>query len=319
MNMRRFLQSRGAILSAVFAVLFIAPVMAFGGSKTIFVDQDNKGSEDGSANHPYQTLGKALKNAKKGTEIHVRSGTYKENITIPKEVKVLGRKKDNGDVIIKADSDKKPAVVMKDDSELDHVTVKGGQHGIRVEEDAEVIIYDVTVKDADRDGIHISSGSRDKKYQVVVSKSEVRDNKKAGIYSGKRNVVIVDTEIHSNKSDGLDFAAGTKGWVADNEIKNNGGSGAKFVLDGSEVTLKDNLISGNRREGMEIASFGANGYIGLKKAKISGNARYGIAKVARNAAGLQNFSGPAIDNSGANLNHIEKNGLGTISQVIRGF
>ncbi len=311
--------SQGAILGAVLTIAFIAPVIVLGGNKVIYVDRDNKGSEDGSKNHPYRSLDKALDKAKSGTEVHVAKGTYKENITIPKNVKVIGRKKDTSDVVIESESDKKPAVTMKDDSEIDHLTVKGGKHGILVEEDAEATIYDTTVKDADGDGIHIASGSNDKKYQVVISDSTIKENDKSGVYSGKkRNVVVVDSKINGNKNDGVDLSAGAKAWVNDSEIRDNRGSGAKVWISGSEITFKDNVIRGNGREGMEINSSGT-GYVGLKKMNISGNGRYGVAKVARNAGALTDFGHVAIDNSGANLNAIGKNVLGSISHVMRGF
>jgi hypothetical protein len=319
MKMRNFFRSREVILSAVFAVLLIAPFIVLGDNNVIIVDKDNKGSEDGSADHPYRSLGKALKNAKPGTEVHVRTGTYKENITIPKDVKVIGRKKDIGDVVIQADTDKKPAVTMKNDSEIDHLTVKGGKHGIQVVEDAEATIYDVVVKDSEGDGIHIDSGSREKKYQVVVSESKAKDNDKAGIYVGKkRNVVIVDSEVKENKKDGLDISEGGKVWVNDNNIAQNLGSGVKVWLDGAEVTLKDNKVRHNKREGVEINASGKAGSVSFKKMSISGNGRYGVAQVARTAAALKSFGFVHFD-AGVNANHFEKNGTGSISSIIRGF
>lgn len=318
MQMRSFGLSRTVLLGALFAAFLIVPVLALGGSKKIYVDKDNKGSEDGSVNHPYQSLEKALKKAKGGTEVHVKSGTYKENVTIPKDVKVIGRKKDKSDVVIVSKNDKKPAVIMKNDSELDHVTVKGGQHGVLVEEDAEAVIHNVTVKDSDGDGIHIASGSREKKFQVVVSDTDVKDNDRAGIYSGKkRNVVVIKSKIYDNKNDGLNLSAGTKAWINENEMRGNKGSGIKIWIDQAEVTLKDNVVRSNHREGVEINA-SARGYAILKKMDISGNGRYGVAKVARNAASLKDFGTLVLDGE-VNANHIGKNVSGTISAVVRAF
>ncbi len=316
--MPKFLLSREVVLSALFVLLVTVPVVAFGKNKTIFVDKDAKGSEDGTANHPYHSIDQALKKAKSGTEVQVAKGHYKENITIPQNVKVLGRKKDRGDVVIVADNNDKPAVEMKHDSELDHVTIDGGRNGIRIDDGAKALVYDVEVKNSDRDGIFIEGAPRDKKYQAIIDKTEVRDSDRAGIYSERRFVVLMNSNIHDNDSDGIDFEKGTKAWIADTDIKTNHGSGAKFVIDDSSVTLKNDSLSNNKREGLEVSSYGANGYIALKKSSLLDNNRFGLAKVARNAQAQRSFGALVVD-SGINVNRIERNTLGTISAVIRGF
>src|SRR3989344_6507058 len=94
MRSRNFWLSREVFLSVAFVALLATPVIVFGGSKVIYVDKDASGSEEGTSSKPYHTISKALKNAKSGTEVHVRKGKYEENITIPKGVKIFGDKRD---------------------------------------------------------------------------------------------------------------------------------------------------------------------------------------------------------------------------------
>src|SRR6185369_13860301 len=195
MNSRNFWLSREVLLSAAFGILIGAPFLVFGSTKVIFVDKDNKNSEAGSFNHPYHTISEALKHAKGGTEVRIKNGTYKENITIPKDVKVVSDSEKSEKVIIKADNDDKPVVTMKDDTKLSHVTVKDGLHGIRVEEDSDAHIFDVISKDNKRDGIHIDKAPVKKKFRVLIDNSQLRDNGTAGIFSQKHFVVIVDTGV----------------------------------------------------------------------------------------------------------------------------
>lgn len=318
MNTRSFFASREALLGAVFVVLFVAPIIALGGNKTIFVDKDNKGSEDGSHSHPYRTIDKALDKAKKGTEVRVMNGTYKENITIPKDVKLVSDSEKRDKVIIKADHSDEPVVTMKDDSKLSHVTVKDGNHGIRVMEDAKVHVFNVVIKDNKRDGIRMGSAPTDKKHRALIDQVLIKDNGRAGIFSHKRFTVLIDSTIGDNKSDGIDFAAGTEAWLEDNKITGNGGSGAKFVLDKSEIWTKDNSFRGNKREGIEINSYGVPGKIGFKKATIKDNGRHGIAQVARTAAALRSFK-DVFTEEGVNANKIQENVLGSVTGVLRGF
>ncbi len=318
MQARNFWLSREVILGFALTVLIAVPVMVFGGSKQVYVDKDAKGSEEGTSNHPYHSIGKALKHTDGSAEIHIAKGTYKENITLPKGVKLFGKKSDIGDVVIKSDNGDKPAVTMKHQTELNFLTVEGGRHGVRVLEDAKVKIYKVNIKKSNRDGIHIDAAPRDKKHRALIDNVEIENNDRTGIYSEKRDIVVINSNIHNNGSDGLDLAAGMEAWFENNRINNNGGSGIKVVLDGASVWTKSNSIRNNKREGVEVNAYGAAGNFGLKKASLIGNGRYGVARVARTASGFKSFGG-IILGTGVNDNRLESNAIGSTSPVLRGF
>ena len=101
MQSRNFWLSREVILGLAFGLLLAVPVFVFGGSQTIYVDKNASGSENGTAANPYHTLSKALKNADGGTEVSIKNGTYKENITIPKGVDVVGDSRNAIKVLLK--------------------------------------------------------------------------------------------------------------------------------------------------------------------------------------------------------------------------
>ncbi len=315
---RNFWLSREVFLSIAFGLLLAVPVFVFGGSKVIYVDKDASGSEDGTASNPYHTISKALKNADDGTEVRIKGGTYKENITIPKHVDVVSDSENRDKVTIKSDNDDKPTVTMKHDTALSHITVKGGRHGVRILEDSKAHIFDVEIKDSDRDGIHIDAAPRDKKYRVLIDKAKISDNARAGIFAEKRFIVLINSDIAGNGSDGIDLALGTKAWFENNRFNDNRGSGAKLVLDNADIWSKKNSFRNNKREGVEINAYGAAGNIGFKKASFVNNGRYGIANVARTAASLRTFGG-VIYGTGVNDNRFEGNASGNISPVVRGF
>lgn len=268
----------GTFLALGLFGLMLGPVFVWGGSRDIYVDRDNQGKEDGSRDHPYRTIDKALKKAKKGSNVFVAKGRYKTNITIPKNVRVIGGKS-IGDVVIEGDKDQ-PTVTMKDDTEIKKVTIKGGRHGIRVEDEAEAKIIEIVIKDSVRDGIHIDRGTLAKKDEVFIEKTEIKDNRLAGIFAERRSVVVIDTDIVRN-GDGVDFTAGVKAWFKDTRINDNRGSGLKLTLDGAEFWSRDLSVRRNGREGVEVNAYGATGSIGFKEAAFVDNGRFGIAKVAR--------------------------------------
>ncbi|OIP59939.1 MAG: hypothetical protein COZ29_03135 [Candidatus Moranbacteria bacterium CG_4_10_14_3_um_filter_45_9] len=318
MNSRSFWLSKEVFIGLAVAFIIAVPVFVFGSAKVIFVDKDANGTEDGTSNHPYQSISKALDHAKGGTEVRIKNGKYKENITIPKDVKVVGESEERDKVIIKAKNENKPAVEMKDESKLSYVTIKGGRHGIRIMEDAKAHLYNVVVKDSNRDGIHIDAAKTDKRHRILLDTVEITRNDRAGIFAEKRFIVLINSYITLNKSDGVDFAMGTEAWLENNSFSGNKGSGLKLVLDGSEIWSKKNNIRNNSREGVEVSTYGAIGNIGFKKATIVKNGRYGIARVARTVAGVSAFGG-LQQGTGVNVNRIDQNGIGSVSSVIRGF
>ncbi len=318
MQMRNFWLSKEVFLSLAFGLLLAVPMIVFGGSKVIYVDKDASGSEDGTSANPYHSISKALKHADDGTKVRVKGGTYKENITIPKHVDVVSDSENRDKVTIKSDNDDKPTVTMKHDTALSHITVKGGRHGVRILEDSKAHLFDVEIKGSDRDGIHIDAAPREKKYRVLIDKAKISDNARAGIFAEKRFIVLINSDIVSNGSDGIDLALGTQAWFENDRFNDNRGSGAKLVLDNADIWSKKNSFRNNKREGVEINAYGAAGNIGFKKASFVSNGRYGIAQVARTAAATKTFGG-IIYGTGVNDNRFEGNVLGNISAIVRAF
>jgi hypothetical protein len=240
MNGISVLRWKNVLLAVTLFVLILGPIVVLGGSKSIYVDNDNKGEQDGSYNHPYRTISKALKHAKGSTVVYVAKGTYKENVTLPKDVKLIGGK-NMDDVIIKADNADQPVITMKDDTEINKLTIIGGRHGVRVQEHARAKIVRSVVKGSTRDGVHIDRGSRDKNEQVIIDKSVIKNNRMAGIYSDKRSLIVTDTDIIGN-GDGVDLIAEVKAWFEGNRVSDNRGSGFKLTMDGASFWSKEGRL-----------------------------------------------------------------------------
>jgi hypothetical protein len=314
----KFWLSKEVLMGTALVILVIVPVIAFGKSGVVYVNENAKGKEDGSSSHPYKSISKALKKAKKGDEVRVKNGTYTENITIPGGVEVVSASGNREKVIIKADNNNQPTVTMKDGSRLTRLSIKGGRHGVRVEEDAKATIYNVIIKDSKRDGIHADKARVEKSKQLVIDKVQIHDNALSGIYSEKRKISITDTDIWDNKLDGIDIEAGANVWMENSKSNANGGSGMTVTLDGSSIWTKNNSFRYNRHDGVEVAALGGAGTISLKDAKFVQNTGYGIARVSKNAQADKTLGGilQGVDKS---ANMFDKNGKGTLSPVIRGF
>jgi len=294
------------------AVVFIVPVISLA-SKTdeIFVNDGASGKQDGSYNHPYRTISQAIDEADGKTKIIVKRGTYKENITVPKNVKITG--KSRSDVIIEARNDNKPTVTMEGKTEISDVTVKGGKPGILVKDDrkGEVTIVNCSIKDSEKDGIKIERDERNSDNKVNIIDNKIYHNDKSGIYSDKRKVVIMKNEIFENGLDGVDLDSSVKAYVAKNEINNNDGVGLKVRVDNASVTVEKNTFYNNDKDGIEVRYAGRAGYVGIKNNKLIKNEDYGIVRIYKDSN--SSFNGLVIENN----NTFSENGKGELAEPIR--
>lgn len=297
---------------AVFVLaVFVLPIATFAGStKKIYVDDDASGTQDGSQSHPYKTISEALKHANDDDEVHVASGTYKENIKVPEGVTLFGH--DKKDTIIDA-SDNEPAVEMNHKTTIDKFTVKGGSHGVYVSKKSKASILSCIVKDADKDGIHVRDAKVEDKYKVSIIETEVKDNDRAGIFSEKRRVILIENEVHDNGSDGADLALGSKAWVDDNNFRDNNGSGLKLALDESTVFVASkNTFRDNKHEGVEVNTYGKTGTINVKKSKFINNSHYGIARIQR----VSNVNASVWQGLTLDQNTFSSNNRGEVSPIL---
>lgn len=306
--------NRTVLVSATIIVLLLMPLLSLAGKETkLYVDDDASGNEDGSSSHPYKTIGEALKHADKDTKINIRKGTYKENVEIPNGVELIGS--DTDAVIIKADDKDRAVVKMNNDTKLMRVTIKDGEQGIKVKEGDKALIYKCEIKDNDENGIYIEAGEKSKKEEVSILKSKIKDNGRSGIFTQGRKVVIEDSEISGNKSDGIDLGSGTKAWIEGNEIRDNRGSGLKIELDGAEVSTDKNLISNNKREGIEVNLKWKSGSVNLKGDQIKRNSNFGISRVQRASVNQSLWNGLSVGNSVSFL----ENGKSNVSHIFKLF
>jgi hypothetical protein len=277
---RRFQEIVGGAL--VLAV-FVLPVFVWAGNtKKVYVDASVTGVQDGSINHPYKTITEALDRVNDDDKVYVAAGVYEENIEIPYSVKVFGADEDT--TIIKAADKDKPAVIMHNKTTLDKFTVKGGNHGVYVSRWSSADIIHCIVRDSEKDGIHVRNANIADKFTVSIVKSEIKNNDRAGIFSEKHKLVITETEVHDNGSDGADIATGSKAWIDDNTFRDNDGSGLKVSLDNSSIFVASkNTFRDNNHEGIEVNAYGQAGTVSVKKSKFINNQKYGIARIDRSA------------------------------------
>lgn len=307
----RFLKIGIALLLSV-AVLIPALGFAKGG-ETIYVDDDASGTQNGSSAHPYKTIARALRETRKGDEVVVAPGTYKENVEIPKGVKLSGSGQSK--TTIKAEDRDDAVVTMKDGSEMWGFTIKNGKLGIYVKKESKATIVDSEIKENRHEGIFIDRSERNDSERTSVVRTNVIDNGWSGIYAKKGKIIISDSDIKGNGKNGVVFEAGVRGWVDDNSISENKLSGIVLQLDNADTTIaSNNTFRKNGQEGIEVNAYGGSGRINIRKSRISENGRYAIARVQRtNISSVWN--GLTIEEN----NNFFGNAFGNVSSIFRVF
>jgi nitrous oxidase accessory protein NosD len=225
-----------------------------------YVDEDaNDG--DGSSDDPYEDIEKALD--EDCSDIVVAKGTYKDDITISKDVSVKCKSRD--EVIITG------KVTMKDGSTLESCTVS--RRGIVVADGADAEIKNVRIKDA-HIGIETTGGGK-----LTVDDCLIHDNDK-GLYIQKgKSVKITDTNINDNDEEGLDIRSDVSGTISDNTIEDNGESGIEVILGKADLLISDNKIKENGSSGIATQYYkgtGKSGAVKIKGNTIEKNKKNGI-------------------------------------------
>lgn len=294
------------------AIISLPVISLAGGTKEIFVKASASGSEDGSYNHPYNTIGEAIKKANGKTKIIVRSGNYKENIVVPRDVKISGS--DKHKVTIEGKSNSEPTITLTNKTELSDVSVVGGKNGILVKDagkKGETTISNCFVRDARSDGIKIANGNKSSDTKVNIIKSKIYDNGKSGIYSERRRIVILESEILDNDLDGIDLEKSVEAYVAKNEINQNNGVGMKVRLDNASTTITKNVFYKNDKDGLEVRSGGKIGGLNVNRNSFLKNDNFGVVKILKDVDGFTDFRGLSVDAS----NTFSENKKGNISNI----
>jgi hypothetical protein len=299
----------GALLLIAVIVL---PFFTFASSRNdIYVDGSKKSAENGSAANPYHTISEALKHANDRSDVHVAKGNYEDNIEIPEGVRVFGT--DKNEVVIFAASRSRVVVSMKNNSEIDNVTIEKGNEGIWVKKNAKVSITECIVQDNKKDGIKIEAGSTKKRDAVSITDSIIRNNGRAGIFSWERRLVLMNNEISENGSDGVDLSSGSSAWIEKNTFKNNDGSGLKLRLDESDVWTKSNTYRGNKHDGLEVSTWGKAGRIDINKSDFVENKNFAISRISRGSAADSIWKGLTIQSN----TEFKSTKIGEVSSIIK--
>lgn len=183
----------------------------------------------------------AINAAQPSDTIEIKAGTYQENLTITKSLKLIGE-------------------------DRDAVTIKGaqpGRPGIAISGDIEVTLAGLTVaetilaspKNFQEDGVRVTRSVR-----LTLTKARLLKNGDSGLELRDRSQAIVtDSEFIGNGNNGIGLFDAAQITVTNSKISENGSGLADNFNNGlsavgrNKVTLQENTISGNTEQGILLS------------------------------------------------------------------
>ncbi|HEV7370074.1 right-handed parallel beta-helix repeat-containing protein [Arenibaculum sp.] len=254
-------------------------------SRLIWVSQNGRDGNSGSADAPMRTIQAAVDKAGPGTAVMVKAGRYVENVefqgvqgTSQKPVWLIsadGAEK----AVIKAASNGRSTVYAhgEDNIVVEGFRIEGGKNGIQFSQ--------------------AGSGFKDLTQNLVVQGNTIVNARADGVkISQGNNVHIIDNTIAGAGDQGIDFVAVNGSVIARNVVSGiTGSSGAIFAKGGSTgIDIVDNHVKSSKADGIVVGGWTESAYFRpgthgweARDVSVIGNLVEGVARRALNVLGGQ--------------------------------
>lgn len=220
---------------------------------TVFVDGSNIGLEDGTLEHPYNTIQKGVNAASVGEPVQVASGTYYENVVINKSLTLEGAGSETT-IIDGSESSKTVVEITADNVSINGFTIRNGGDGIDLYMCNGITVSGNAITLNDFEGIAIEDSSDN-----LISGNTVTNNTFWGISltSSDNNTISNNTVTSHTQWSGISLAGSQNITISDNVLANNGG-GVELVTS-SGCVISGNILL-NNEVGVELWSSGGNSF-----------------------------------------------------------
>lgn len=218
------------------------------------------GSDDGASF--YSKISEAIE--ADCSEIFLFPGTYSEDLTIKKNIKLSGKNRE--EVIIEG------KIFVDDGVEIDGVTLTKG--GVELLDGANVLIEKSIIRDSITTGLITNGGGKLNLYNTVIT-----GNKKGLYAKAGKEIKVIGCEVYGNGQEGLDIRADTTGVVAYNKINSNRESGIEIILGATEMDIFGNELNNNESSGIAVQYYMESTELGNVKIRDNSmlkNGNYGL-------------------------------------------
>jgi parallel beta-helix repeat protein len=250
---------------------------------TVFVDSSNTGSEDGTLEHPYNTIQRGVNAASVGEPVQVASGTYYENVVINKSLTLKGAGRDTT-IIDGSELSKTVVEITADNVSINGFTIRNGGDGIDLYMCNGITVSGNTITSNKFEGIAIEDSNDN-----LISNNTVTNNTFWGIslFSSDNNTISDNTVTSHNQWFGISLENSQNITINRNILSNN--SGGVELVTSSGCVISGNILL-NNEVGVELWISGGNSFFHNNFINNTDQV------VSSNSAGLWNNSYPSGGN-----------------------
>ncbi len=223
----------------------------YGNFPILYVDDDNTmGPWDGSEEHPYKTISKAIDEAYERWTVFVKNGTYNENVIINKTINLDGENKEN--TIINGNGKDVVVYVQRPNVRISGLTIKNSgkerlNSGIRtLSLKSNLEVKNCIIKENDV-GIYLNCmdfESYEDSYNKIID-NEIIDNDIGIFTTWVHNNEIKNNIISNNNLHGIEMEATQKSEIISNTISDNKEKGIYLHGASNENLILQNTIENN--------------------------------------------------------------------------
>lgn len=269
----------------------------------------------------FTTIAAALNAAPAGATVAISPGTYRESVTVPRSVKLIGKCAAQVSLI------GSPAVFVDavNGVEIEGVTLRDSLIGLRVERGSKVVLRHAVVEHNERSAVQLIDVGTDVTLEDVVVRDTIADTTTSSFGQGiaasfASSITLRDVEVRNNFETGLFLdREGTKGTllrVVISDMKPRVSTGKLGwgigVQRGASLTATEVVVSRSTAAGIAVASAPSSAVlrdvlvretrVGLDNAGVSTALGVSISAGATatwNGGGSQNASGMLVHVEGA--------------------
>lgn len=217
---------------------------------------------------PSQSVQKVIDEAASGSVICLASGRWRENIMIAKSLTLRGAGR--GQTIIQGKEVGKPAIFIKNDSEIDVVieglTAEQTYSGLEVQGKARVMIQNSSFSQ-NTYGLAVGGSAK-----VAIVNSVSLGNSFDGLFAGDSAEVTIENSSFSGNKSGIGVGSSASLTVLNSSFAAN--HEGIWIWDSATIVIKGSTFSGNRYDGLRLMI--GSGNVEIHKSHFLRNKRCGI-------------------------------------------
>lgn len=221
------------VIPILVASIIVTPPISIGADQDIIYVPD-----------AYPSIQSAIDSASEGDTIIVRSGTYRESLTIDKSLTLMGE--ENGIIVVDGLGDREVIDVDAPNMTLVNLVARNGVYSIRLSDSERSVIRDCVVYGCSRDGIHCQDS-----YRVSIINTACYYNKAGISLDHSKRATIWGSRCVENHDAGIKLYHSDNTWIRGCLCSSNADDGISLI-NSDQVLLENSECRNHTDDGIYL-------------------------------------------------------------------